>query len=723
MTRRDLSRAVLRLSGRALAYAACFAAASLFLAVGFRLERFDLTVPTLYVGDALLILPMVQAQHEGGTHWVAECLGAPGRQELYDFPVIDHWHFAAIALIDRVAGHPVVAMNLYYFLTYPLAAVCAMFAGRCLGLSLPAAGCLGLLYAFLPYHQIRGFAHYFLSAYYLLPLALVVVVNVALGRLRWRRAGWPVLAMAATSSAGAYYAFFVCALLAVAGLYGAALRRSVKPLAWGAFLVGVTFAGGVANHAPSFLAAREGGRNSVPVERLPEEAELYGLKLTYLVLPISGHRVTELARWRAAHDSPLRPVKGEAIFGTLGFVGVAGLVIAAAALFHPRPRRRVARAVAALTIAALLIGTVGGVGAVFNDLVTASIRAQARLSVVIAFFAFWLALAALDRGVARRRFVRWPLFAGLATLGLLDLTPSDWGRYSRIDAREQLERQYEADGTFFRGVESRLGGGVVFQLPFNDYPEGTRQQGTPMGGNDHARAYLHTARTRWSFGAMKGHEADRWQREVAAAETPEMLRRLVLRGFDGLCVDWRPYSAADAQALARSVQAELRVGGPALAHEAGELAFYDLRPYRDRLQSELGDRYAALARAEAEAVRVLWFRGFASFEPPGREESQLRCARRGEAWLVNPSARTRRVTMTAVARTESMLPTTLSVGGAVWAESFPIDAASGTHAVTVEVPPGHHRVTFDCPPPPDWSPVDSRRHVFSLSQFRLTADE
>ena len=724
MTRPALLRTGLRLSGRAFAYAISFAVASAFLHAGLRLERVDLKVPIAYVGDALLILPMVQAQHEGGTHWVTERMGAPGRQELYDFPVIDHWHFAAIALIDRAVDHPVVAMNLYYLLSYPLAAVCAMFAGRCLGLSLPAAACLGLLYAFLPYHQIRGFVHYFLSCYYLLPLALVVVVNVALGRVRARRAGWPVVAMLATSAAGAYYAFFVCALLAVAGLYGAVLKRSVQPLGWGALFVGVTFAGGVANHAPSFLAPRDPGRNTAPVERLPEEAEMYGMKLTYLVLPISGHRLTALARWRSAHDSALRPVKGEAIFGTLGGVGVAGLVVGVLALFNPRAvRRRVARAMAALMAAAFLFATVGGVGAVFNDLLTASVRAQARMSVVIAFFAFWLALAPLDRCFWRRWYFRWPLFTGLTVLGLLDTTPTDWACPSRIETRVQLEEQYAMDGTFYRGVEARLGGGTVFQLPFNDYPEGVKQHGTAMGGNDHARGYLHTARTRWSFGAMKGREADRWQREVAAAEVPEMLRRLVFRGFDGLCVDWRSYAPADAKALAESVRDQLRVGDPTLLHGRGEQSFYDLRAYRDRLRADLGGRYDDLARADAEAVRVLWFRGFASFEPAGREEAHIWCARRGEAWIVNPSDRAKRVTMTMVARTESVLTTTLDVTGDTWSEALPIDAASGTHAVTVEVPPGRHRVGFACPPPADWVPHDARRHVFFLAEFRLTEGE
>ncbi len=720
--RRDLLRAGLPLAGRLFSYATCVGLACAFLFVGHRLESIDLKVPILSAGDSLLIMPMVQAQHEGGTHWVNERMGAPGRQELYDFPVIDHWHFGAIALIDLVADHPIVAMNVYYLLTYPLAAFCGMLAGRLLGLSLPAAGCLGLLYAFLPYHQIRGYSHYFLSAYYLVPLGLVVVVNVALGRVRLRRVGWPVVAMLATSCAGAYYAFFTCTLLAAAGLYGAALRRSLRPLAWGAFLVGVVFAGGVANHAPTYLAHHDSGRNSVPIERQPEDAETYGMKLTYLVLPIVDHRVTALARWRSAHDS-LNRSKDESSSTSLGVVGTAGLAVGAVAVFWPRGRRRrVARAVAALMAASFLVATIGGVGSLFGDLVTAAIRAQARMAIFLAFFALWLTLNALDRNTPRRWYARWALFTAVAALGLLDTTPSDWGRTSRVEARARDYEGYRADRDFYQGVERTLGGGMVFQLPYNDYPEGTMQRGSTMGCYDHARGYLFTGRTRWSFGAIKYREVDCWQREVSTAEAPEMLRRMVLRGFDGLCIDWRPYPKEAAEALAKAVLAELREASPASVHARGEQSFYDLRPYRERLKSELGGRIDEMARDEAEAVRVLWFHGFISFEPLGREDSHRWCARRGEAWVVNPSDRTRRVTMTMVARTESALPSTLKIAGPVWSEEVVIDANSPARAVTIEVPPGRHVVRFSCEPPADWRPIDARRHVFFLAQFRLTVD-
>ncbi len=701
------------------AYVTCAALACGFLAYGLRLDRTDLTVPLLDEADALLILPMVVAQHEGGTHWVTDRLGAPGRQELYDFPVIDHLHFAAIALLDRATGDPVVAFNLYFLLTYPLTALCAMAAGRCLGLSLPAAGCLGLLYAFLPYHQVRGLSHYFLSAYYLVPLALVVVVNLALGRVRARRVAGPVLVMAATSCAGAYYAFFTCALLAVAALVAADRRRSLRPLGWGALLIAVVFVGGVINHLPTILYQREFGHNTGPVQRLPEDSEVYALKLTYLVLPIPDHRVPALARWRSGHDSVDRPTQADANAAMLGVVGVAGLLIAGVTLFAARSRRRVRRAVATVMAGAFLIATVGGVGALYSDLIDPAARGLARMSVFLGFLALWLALVTLDRRFRGRwQSARWPAFVGVTALGLADTTPRDWGRSSRVEARAGVERRHAGDRAFYQQVEACVGGGAVFQLPFNDYPEGTRLRNFPgVGGYDHARGFLHTTRTRWSFGAMRGRDDDQWQRSVSSAPAPEMLRRVVLRGFDGLLIDGRAYAPAAAAALADALAAALP---PPLRHAPGSLAFYDLRPYRERLRGELGVGYDDAVRAEAEAVRALWFRGFASFEPLGREDTHRWCARRGEAWLVNPTARTRRVTMTMVARTESTQPTTLRITGDVWQEAFAIDSAGGVHAVTVDLPPGRHRVEFACEPPRDWVPHDSRRHVFFLAQFTLT---
>src|SRR5947208_1972402 len=156
------------------------------------------------------------------------------------------------------------------------------------------------LYAFLPYHYMRGENHYFLSAYWLVPLSLLPMFALLKGELPFfrkepggRLAFRPltrdglllVLLGAATASGGAYYAFFACALYAAAGLYGWVYHRTWRVAASAGLLVGVVFAFGVVNHLPTIVYQARWGRNAV-TDRIPEEAEIYGLKFTHLVLPI-----------------------------------------------------------------------------------------------------------------------------------------------------------------------------------------------------------------------------------------------------------------------------------------------------------------------------------------------------------------------------------------------------------------------------------------------------
>ena len=202
---------------------------------GLRLDRADIRAPFYYDLDALLILPLVKATAERGPggHWRNEHLGvgvtAPDRtqfQELYDFPVIDLLHFTLIWVLSLVISNVAVLFNAYFLLTFPLTTLTAMIAFRYLGLSLPAAAVGGLLYSFLPFHYQRWENHYFLAAYWMVPLSFLPIFAICQGDLPffaratnggyrrrlicWRSFGYGVLGVA-IASAGAYYAFFTCA--------------------------------------------------------------------------------------------------------------------------------------------------------------------------------------------------------------------------------------------------------------------------------------------------------------------------------------------------------------------------------------------------------------------------------------------------------------------------------------------------------------------------------
>ena len=175
-------------AARAAGYALFVGLSVALLVAGLRLDRADFTAPFVYRADALFYLSVVKAIPERGGHWRNERLGAPGIQELHDFPPADHLHYAALWAIGQAWPDPFAAYNLYYLLTYPLTVLTGMAVLRHFGLSVPAAGCAATLYAFQPYHYLRAeLGHCFLAAYFVVPLTLAVALWVCRGRLPFFR--------------------------------------------------------------------------------------------------------------------------------------------------------------------------------------------------------------------------------------------------------------------------------------------------------------------------------------------------------------------------------------------------------------------------------------------------------------------------------------------------------------------------------------------------------
>jgi hypothetical protein len=738
---------------------------------GLRLDKADLRAPFYYDLDALLILPMVKGTVERGfpgAHWTTERLGAPGVQELYDFPVIDHLHFAIIWLLGQFVSDLGLLFNLYFLLTFPLTALTAMVVFRHLGLTLPAAAVGGILYAFLPYHHQRWENHYFLAAYWVVPLSLLPVFAICRGNFpffRRRPDGthawhlrswgtfWQVVLAATTASAGAYYAFFTCTLIAFAGAYSWVVYRTWRAPAAAGIAATLVVLFGLANHIPTYLHRAQAGWNPV-VYRGPEETDTYGLKIAHLLLPGEDHSLRVLRKIKAVYNSANRASENENKAATLGLVGAAGLVGMTAWLLLPfRKPGWPYGPLAALTLFAVLLATLGGFGAVFNLLVTGSIRGYNRISVFIALFCLMASLWAIDRFLltrnGRARRLRYPAWAAVLLVGFLDQTPYSWFRQKIVTTLGDQARRYRADADFFGRIESRLSpGSKVFCLPYAAYPEVPPTY--KMGAYEHIRGYVHTSGLSWSFGAMKGREADAWQAEVAAGLQPgavrHMLQRVVARGFDGLFIDGRGFPPISEEnrrigpgqiiaAINDEYAVELKQLGrpvvPLPQEDQGDQQqfFLDLRPYRDAYKQNHPAVYDDLERKEREWVAVLWLEGFASPELPGFADEYREGPRDATAWFVNPSDRTQ--TFLISMKFGCLQPGTyqMNVAGLGVNEDFVIERPFGetdtrqhlTHKpYRVEVPPGRHALRFRCTPPPDFIPSDHRRLCYFIKDFRKT---
>jgi phosphoglycerol transferase len=579
-----------------------------------KLDGADLKVPLIYGVDALLVETLAKGMIEKGWYWENDAIGAPGGFQMFDFPLADNLHLAVMKLIALAIPDGAAVCNIYYLLTFPLITLSCLCVFRAFQIAYGPAILGSLLFSFLPYHFQRSEAHLFLSGYYLVPPMVMVILWVSRGQVFWhaprcgvvsrprhngvaeeeqqrprfellsRRALVSVGICLLVSSAGIYYAFFACYLLLVAGMASCITQRKIQPLAPALVLIAILFVGVYANLYPSYAFWRTHGKNPTVAVRAFQESEVYALKIAQLFLPVSGHRLGYLK------DLESRYQQQTSLLNTndyLGVVGCCGFLLLLARL--PRRRSRSAKPsllddLLVLTMAAILLATIGGFSSMFSLLVNTSLRCYYRMTIYVAFCALFAVVFRLDR--LARRYVRtwqaripgYAFLAGLLVLGILDQTAG----FCYFDyASTKVE--YLQDRAFVRALEQTLPpGALVFQLPYKPFPE------TGFAGTHHLydyelfRAYLHSKSLRWSYGAMRNREVDRWQGAVVQKPLPQLVETLALAGFSGIYIDRNGF--ADAGAALEAGLSSL-LGSKPLVSENRRLAFFNLTAYRQLLRN------------------------------------------------------------------------------------------------------------------------------------------
>jgi hypothetical protein len=412
-----------------------------------------------------------------------------------------------------------------------------------------------------------------------------------------------VLICALVGSALSYYAFFGGYFLCVAAIVSAIRFKRPARLAWGIGLAAVIFVVLIINTSPNWLYAMRYGRNAEVRDRRPAEAEIYGLKMTHLLLPMSGHRLKFLRDIRQTYDRSTPYYEGGT--ASLGTVGDLGFIFLLGWLFcSPQgwADAELFDALAVLTLSAVLLGTVGGVGAIFNFLVSPEMRAYNRISVYIAFFALFAAALLLDAGKqwmggGKIATYLWPGLLGvILCLGILDQTiPSFAWDYARAKSR------YEIEQDFVTRIEASVpSGAMIFQLP-NVRFLNTRPI-EAMHEYDELKGYLHSRSLRWSSGAMRGRPEALWaerngldigaeqadpgaegNRTINVQLPPQALNTLAFAGFSGIYVD--RYGFWDRGGSITS-QLQSLLGETPIVSKDRRLAFFNLSAFAQALRAK-----------------------------------------------------------------------------------------------------------------------------------------
>jgi phosphoglycerol transferase len=697
------------------------AAASLLAAfVLLRLWRADARVPFDYHDDALYFQMMVKAVVDNGWFLTNPLLGAPGVLAMQDFPSADWLHLLAIRVLSWGSSDWALLFNLYFVLGFPLIAMSALAVFRRFGLAYPPALVGSLLYAFLPSRLLMGEVHYFLCIFYQVPLAILVALWVAGDDppLGWRRGRGRTLAAVAIcgllSGTGIYYAFFAGTLIALGGLWATLRRRTPRNALAALMLTGVIVTGLGIQEAPTYLYHRRHGSNHEVANRQPAEAEVFGMRIAQLLLPVRDHRLPALRQLKRRYDVGA-PFPGESSTTSLGLVGSVGFLVLLGAVLWPfgeeGPRRRLWRALGALNLLALLVATTGGFGSLFALVVTPSIRNYARMHVFIGFLGLFAVVLLLER--LARRSARLGLAAcGLVlAVGLYDqVTPPAEQPYA------QVKTSYDGDAALVRAIEAAVpAGAMIFQLPYQPFPEGEAPPGGLSLSYLTLRPYLHSRSLRWSSPAMRGRSVDAWAARVSALPAAELVRAVSDAGFDGILIHRWGY--LDAGAKVEGALAEVLGSGAARATGEG-LAFFSLVEHnRQALATVPPEERARSRELAAHALYMRWVNGFYPSEV-GPGATFRWSPGPGDIEIDNDTRLDRRATIT-MRVLAAHPPVTLALGGDLLAETVTVGPTGLTMARPLHLAPGRHVIHLRADGQPVDAPRDPRRLVWRVENARL----
>lgn len=540
----------------------------LYAALGGRQRDFH--VPLQYSEDALEYLMQAQGTIQNGWWWTHPLLGAPGVFQELSYPSNTNVDQAIVWVVRLFTTQPGLNLNVSWMLMVALSSLVATGCLRLVGISRPTAAVAGVLYALLPYALSRNI-HHFSLAIYLVPIPCAGALAVASGRvaLSRRRLLGLVGGCVLVGLDYTYYAFFAVFVLLVATAIAVARDRRSQSWRHGLVLAAVVVVATAVNLAPSLRLWAIDGKPLVIPAKTAAESELYGLKIRQLLSPVPDHPFPPFARWATLERRAAFPSETENTSSRLGLIAAIGFLALVVTLVVPTARPRIAApevfaAAAGLTLALVLLGTIGGFGSLFSLLISPEIRAYNRVCPFIAFFA-WVAVALRLDTFRPSRLWRAVVLFGVLVFGVWD----------QIGALAPLNAAYAGTRTEWTTVESFVHdleqqvprGAMVFQLPLTTYLND--ENAGRMQTYDEIKPYLASSTLHWSYPALD-NAVVRWQHAVARLPPRAMAEALRDAGFRAIVIDRAGYADG-----AESLVADLTPAGqgpPVLAEAPGYVA-------------------------------------------------------------------------------------------------------------------------------------------------------
>jgi hypothetical protein len=517
----------------------------------------DFHVPFGFSSDSLWFLMQSKSTVDHGWWWSNPRLGAPFGLDERAYPSNSHVDQAIVWAVSRLVPDAFAATNIAWMAIVILSGLSATWCLRKLGISTLNAMVCGTLFALSPYALYRHIDHFSLVIY-LVPFACTAALWLASGRpLRAWPATTPAIVLigcALLSFDYVYYAFFGAFVILVGALVGYLAVRDRRVLASGGICLAVIVGCTLINLAPSFASWHERGQPMVLRDKVPAEAEMFGLKIRQLISPVFPNRVPPFDRWVRREAAARFPNENEnwtsrlGLIGTLGFLGLLVLWFVPDRLPPRAWSSSLTRSASRLTLATLLLATVGGFGSLFSLFLSSDIRAYNRMCPFIEFFALVAVALAVDTWCTSTR-ARTAVAVVVLAIGL-----ADQGQAAQHFTTEYagIAREIAGLDAFDNTLEHALPANtMVLQLPFRAYMNESDVGG--MKRYDHFKPYLVSHALRFSYPAFSNEQV-RWQQAAARLPLRDLMPQLASEGFAGVLIDRQGYEDRGAEVSAALIE-------------------------------------------------------------------------------------------------------------------------------------------------------------------------
>jgi len=576
---------------RAIYYIAQAMVVLLVASVTLKLWEYDLRVPFNYSGDSVVILMYVKAIIQNGWTFVIPQLSAPYSMSAAAFPLATSIDWGVMKVISLFTSEPGTVLNVFWFLTLVFSAWGATLSMNLLGLNKWVSFATGVLFAFLPFALLRNVSHLNL-VYYTVPFLSLLAIHIMIGndsslknKLVIRRIGYVACFIQGFNYI--YFSFFAVFLFCFAAAVSYSKTKSRKMVRVAMIAISIISMATLLNLSPSFISWYQHGKPPEMGYKHIAEAEIFGAKMRKMIAPHPDNPIYIFSKWGKRDFSANFPNENENVTVRLGLYASAGfLFLLLVSLSLIRVGSRLISSVAILSLFTLLMITVGGGGAIFNLLVVPDIRAYNRFSVFIAFFSmvgigWWVTQKVLDaKGKLNARFLLVGI-AGLITLSLYDQLLDAKGL---LHTQKNDMRSANQERGFVRELERNYPEELnVFQLPVTGFPPLSVHE--RMFSYDHLKPYLWSTHLNWSWPSFSQAHRN-WQDKVSVLEGHDLLRALVLSGFDLIWLDNYAYKDSGEflkKQLLDAGASEVMLGG------SERYTILDILAVKEQLLRRMGD--------------------------------------------------------------------------------------------------------------------------------------